>query len=67
MLGDAIEQALTKVGITADRVERWLGRPCACKARRDKLNAIDAWARRVLSGKTEQAEEHLNKLTEEQT
>lgn len=46
MLGDLIERALAKVGVTTERVERWLGRPCGCKERRDKLNQLTAWAAR---------------------
>lgn len=52
-LGTAVESALTRMGITGERVERWLGRPCHCKARRDKLNRLSAWAARVLSGSVE--------------
>ncbi len=61
-LGDALEKALAAVGITSERVERLLGFPCGCKWRRDKLNALDNWARRILSGKTEDAEKHLDDL-----
>lgn len=66
MLGDFIETALTSVGITSERVEKWVGRPCGCKARKEKLNQLDRWARRVLQGRTENAEQHLNDLIEEQ-
>jgi hypothetical protein len=67
LLGDAIEQALTKVGITSEKVSAFLGRPCSCKKRRDKLNRLHSWAARVLSGKTEDAEKHLDKITGEET
>lgn len=59
-LGDAIEKALTSVGITSDRVEKWLGKPCGCGYRRDRLNELGFWAQRILSGKTEKAEDFLN-------
>ena len=62
-LGDAVEQALSSVGITSERVESWLGRPCGCKRRREKLNQLGAWARRVLGGKTEDAEKHFDDMT----
>lgn len=66
MLGDVIEGALMRVGLTKERFERWLGRPCGCEARQQKLNRLHAWAARVVSGKVERAEEHLIKLTEEE-
>lgn len=51
MLGDGIERALGLAGITLERVERWLGAPCNCQERRDKLNQLHLWSKRVLSGK----------------
>lgn len=62
MLGDSLERALTRVGITHDRVENWLGKPCGCVERKEKLNALGAWAARVMSGKTERAHEYLARL-----
>jgi len=64
-LGDTVESALSAIGITDERVSKWLGRPCGCKERRDKLNRLGAWAKRVLSGKTEDAAQHLESLVEE--
>ena len=58
-LGDAVEKALSAVGVTKERVEAWVGGPCGCEERRDKLNALGAWAARVLGGKTDRAREHL--------
>ena len=57
-----MSEALSLVGITEERVSRWLGRPCGCSERREQLNRLGEWAARVLSGKTERAEEHLNDL-----
>lgn len=62
MLGDRIEQALTHMGISSRRVEVWLGVTCGCEERRDKLNALDSWARRVLRGKIEKAREYLGSV-----
>ncbi len=59
-LGDMVEQALSSVGITSERVERWVGKPCGCKERRERLNALGSWVKRVLSGKTEDAAQHLD-------
>ena len=66
-LGDILETALKKVGITQEKVERFLGKPCKCPERRQKLNMLGAWAKRVLTGKTDDAEKHLlNIMNEEQ-
>ena len=61
-LGDAVESALTLVGITKDRVEKFLGRPCDCRERKEKLNRLSAWAKRIVSGETEKAEDYLNEI-----
>lgn len=37
-LGDWVAAALGWVGITEERVSRWIGRPCGCGARRRWLN-----------------------------
>ena len=63
-LGDRIEQALTSVGLTSERVSKWLGKPCRCRERRMRLNALDAWARRVLAGKMDGATEYLRGIME---
>ena len=60
MLGDAIERALHAVGITPEGVERWLGGPCGCKERQQKMNALHAWASRVLAGRVGRAQEYLS-------
>jgi hypothetical protein len=49
-MGDILHDALQKVGITKDRVEKWLGRPCGCRERHKKLNDIHRWAARFLAG-----------------
>lgn len=64
MLGDAVYKALSSVGLTSARVERWLGGPCGCEERRQKLNQLSAWASRVLAGKTADAERWLSRIME---
>ena len=66
MLGDAIESALGLIGVTPERVESWLGGPCGCEERKQKLNSLDYWTRRVLSGKIEKAREYLDSIIKEQ-
>jgi hypothetical protein len=62
-LGDLIESALSTAGITKQRVERWLGRPCRCKERQEKLNQLGWWAVDVVKGKrTNPTEDLLNLL-----
>lgn len=48
-LGDLVSQALSTIGVTEDRVEKWLGRPCGCPERRKMLNQLDEWARGLFS------------------
>jgi hypothetical protein len=62
MLGDAVARALSLVGVTENRVEWWLGQPCSCAERKAKLNALDAWARRIIAGRLEKAEEYLDRI-----
>lgn len=61
-LGDKVEQALSAVGITKERVSKWLGQPCNCTERREKLNALGFWAQRVVTGKLDKAKEYLSQL-----
>lgn len=61
-LGDLVQQALSSVGITEERVQQFLGRPCGCKKRIKRLNQLDDWARRVVGGKTEDAKTHLENM-----
>lgn len=49
-LGDAIEQMLSSVGVTEERVTSWLGRPCGCRARKQKLNDLSRWFHAKLRG-----------------
>lgn len=64
-LGDLVSKALSVVGLTEDRVSEFMGRPCGCKERRQRLNALTFWATRVLSGQTEKAKEYLDAITGE--
>ena len=61
-LGDMVEKALTSVGITKDRVEKLLGRPCNCKERQRRLNELSHWARRVVGGKLSGAMDYFNRI-----
>ncbi len=61
-LGDAVHEALSFIGITPERVTKWLGRPCLCGKRQEKFNELSRWARRIISGKTEKAKEYLEEL-----
>jgi hypothetical protein len=61
-VGDRVAHALSLIGITDDRVSDFLGFPCGCKERREKLNMLESWARRVLAGKLDSAKEYLSRL-----
>ena len=61
-LGDAVEKALGVVGINEELVSTWIGRPCGCWERKEKLNQLSVWAKRVLKGKVANAKEYLNRM-----
>lgn len=63
-LGDLIESALSSVGLTHTRVEQWLGRPCGCEERQEKLNALTYWAARIAKGQLHKAHEYLSSILE---
>lgn len=61
-LGSFISSALSHVGITEDRVSSWIGAPCGCKERVEKLDQLHAWASRIMVGKLENAKRYLEEL-----
>jgi hypothetical protein len=61
-LGDLVKKALETVGVTEERVQKLLGKECGCKGRRERLNALDFWARRVVQGKVQGAREYLRRI-----
>lgn len=63
-IGDAVEKVLSGISITPERVEEWVGKPCGCRERKWKLNQLGAWMKRLVSGKTEKAEEYLVSIME---
>lgn len=63
-LGDSVELALTRLGITSERVQRLLGTDCGCEERKQQLNMLSNWTWRILHGKTENAEKYLNEILE---
>jgi hypothetical protein len=62
-LGDTISAALSSVGITEERVTKWLG-SCRCKERQERLNAVGQWATMTVKGKLKQARDYLDRLLE---
>ncbi len=48
LLGSKIESVLNSLGITAERVTKWLGRPCDCIERKRKLNRLHVWLIRAI-------------------
>ena len=63
-LGDAVKAALTSVGVTENRVKAWLNSDsCSgCQERREKLNELSRWSKRVLKGKFDRAKTYLREL-----
>lgn len=65
-LGDAVKAALDQVGVTEERVSRWLRRDCAgCRRRQEKLNQLGWWAARALRGKLKAGKDALEELLAE--
>ena len=59
-LGDHISSALSLVGITEERVSRWLGN-CRCLERHEKLNWLGHWSKQVLKGKVQEMKAWLER------
>jgi len=52
LLGDHVEAALKRIGITPSRVEKIIRRKCGCRKRKQLLNRLDAWARNKMMPKS---------------
>lgn len=63
-LGNTVESALGIIGVTPNRVEHWLGRPCGCVERKERLNQLSAWANRICKGKVDKAKKYLASIVE---
>ena len=62
LLGDAIKETLSAIGITQERVSSWMGRECGCAARQEKMNKLDELVRRKASDGLEAAKGWFKKL-----
>jgi hypothetical protein len=62
LLGDTVEAALAKIGVNKHFVQRWLNNQCRCEERKQLLNQLDNWARRIVAGKLDKAEEYLHQI-----
>ena len=63
-LGNHISQALSLVGLTEESVSHWLGKPCKCAERREKLNELGLWARQAIRSRREDAARWLRGILE---
>lgn len=61
-LGDNVEFALTAIGITKERVSNWLGAPCNCEGRKQKLNKLGKWAASFARTTYDKARESIESL-----
>ncbi len=48
-MGDAIEKALALVGVTEERIKKYV-LDCKCRDRKRRYNEIDEWATGVVKG-----------------
>ncbi len=62
MLGDGAREALAAIGVTEARVSRWLGRPCHCGDRAERLNQLDRALRRGLRAGWAEARRYVEAL-----
>lgn len=62
LAGDRVRDALKAIGVDEAEISAFLGVPCGCEERRQRLNSLDLWARRVLSGKLSSAKQFLYTL-----
>lgn len=63
-LGDRVHRALDAVGLVdlSDEVHSYLGKECKCEERRERLNELGTWAKRVLSGKVDDSRSLLRRI-----
>lgn len=61
-LGDVISNALGYVGITEESVTAFIGAPCGCAERREKLNRVHELAEKTVSGAVSSAKEAWKNL-----
>ncbi len=66
-LGDILEQALEKIGVTKDRVEQWLGRPCnGCTERKRRLNRLGWHVQQIMKyGKIEESKARFDEMLDD--
>ena len=63
-LGDQIETGLSAIGVTKDRVSAWIGAPCGCAARQEKMNKLSASIQRFFTGaKKEEIASEIEAMT----
>lgn len=62
LIGDQVEAALKLIGVDKSAVVHLLGEDCGCSERKELLNQLDRWARRVISGRLESAKIFLENI-----
>lgn len=63
--GDRLGMALAKIGITDESVSAWVGAPCNCPERRERLNRLGRWVTGILAGGQSEADAAATELTSE--
>lgn len=65
-LGDAVEAALSFVGITPDRVKKLIGKDCGCQKRKEWMNRIRLWGKQaVKDGDKDEATKYFEQMEQE--
>jgi hypothetical protein len=57
-----LESALKAVGITSERMERWIGKPCGCKERKERMNLLGTCLKLVALRRTDEAKKCFEDL-----
>ena len=66
-LGDMVKKGLDMIGVSQQRVETWLGRPCnGCAERQRRLNRLGWWLEQIVKhGRVTEAKERFEGMLEQ--
>jgi GH24 family phage-related lysozyme (muramidase) len=64
LMGDCIEEALNRVGITKELVAKWIGN-CGCAERQWMFNELHLWAIEINEGRRRGAVRKLRRIIKE--
>lgn len=64
-IGDHLYSFFQRIGVTEERVMKWLNSQCRCKERQQKLNDLDRLVRQSVKLTIEQAKHYLHVMYED--